>query len=106
MAVVSRAPVITPSVDRIRIHEIGVSAIMASRGEIVAEPVTPAAEEKIYVAVGSNVKESKLTLIWAVQNSGGKKICVIYVLVPAQKIRMGKSNSSCKSLSAQFVSIS
>ncbi|KAI6707674.1 hypothetical protein NL676_010636 [Syzygium grande] len=88
MAVVSRAPVITPSVDRIRIHEIGVSAIMASRGEIVAEPVTPAAEEKIYVAVGSNVKESKLTLIWAVQNSGGKKICVIYVLVPAQKIRM------------------
>ncbi|XP_030513673.1 U-box domain-containing protein 33-like isoform X2 [Rhodamnia argentea] len=88
MAVLSRAPVITPSVDRIRIHEIGVSAIMASRGEIVPEPVTPAVEDKIHVAVGNNVKESKLTLIWAVQNSGGKKICVLYVLVPSQKIRM------------------
>ncbi|KAI3441787.1 E3 ubiquitin ligase (RING-type E3 ubiquitin transferase) (Serine/threonine-protein kinase) [Psidium guajava] len=88
MAVVSRVPLITSSVDRIRIHEIGVSAIMASRGEIVAEPVTPAVDDKIHVAVGNNVKESKLTLIWALQNSGGKKICVLYVLVPSQKIRM------------------
>lgn len=91
MAMVSRPPLLTTSVDRIPIHEVEVTAIMESKGESVAEPSTPPApveDEKIYVEVGNNVKESKSTLIWAVRKSGGKNICVIYVLVPSQKMRM------------------
>ena len=92
MAVVSPVPVTTQIVDRIRLHEIGSPVIMASRQEIVAEPVTQDVEGKVFVAVGKDVKGSKSTLVWALQRFGDKKICVIYVLVPSQKIRMGKSN--------------
>ncbi|OWM88201.1 U-box domain-containing protein 33 [Punica granatum] len=88
MAVVSPVPTLTQRISLSRLDHIGVAGIMASRGEIVPEPVPVAQiiEDKIYVAVGKDVKDSRMTLIWALQNSGGKKICVICVLVPAQKI--------------------
>ncbi|XP_010544733.1 PREDICTED: U-box domain-containing protein 37 isoform X2 [Tarenaya hassleriana] len=35
-------------------------------------------EDKIYVAVGRDV-ESKSTLIWALQNTGGKEFCIFYL---------------------------
>ncbi|OVA14018.1 Protein kinase domain [Macleaya cordata] len=43
-------------------------------------------EEKMYVAVSRDVKESKSTLLWALQNSGGRKICLLHVHQPAQMI--------------------
>ncbi|KAG6730023.1 hypothetical protein I3842_01G059200 [Carya illinoinensis] len=43
-------------------------------------------ENTLYVAVGENVKESRAILLWALQNSGGKKICIIHVHQPAQMI--------------------
>ncbi|KAM7508648.1 hypothetical protein LguiA_019101 [Lonicera macranthoides] len=65
--------------------------MMGSRDEIeeetplrVAEPI----EDKIYVAVGKDLKESEKTLAWALHNSGGRKICILHVHQPAQKIPM------------------
>ncbi|RZC72602.1 hypothetical protein C5167_048080 [Papaver somniferum] len=43
-------------------------------------------EEKIYVAVGKEVRESKSTLLWALKNSRGRKICLLHIHVPAQMI--------------------
>lgn len=95
MAVVSPVPTLTQRVDLSRLHDIGVTGIMASRGGIVPAPLPVAQiiEDRIYVAVGKDVKESRMTLIWALQNSGGKKICLISVLVPAQNIPFSKSHS-------------
>ena len=66
---------------------------MARGGEIVEEPVAVAQiiEDMIYVAVGKDVKDSKSTLLWAVHNSGGKKICILHVHQPAQMIPLSKS---------------
>ncbi|XP_004492744.1 U-box domain-containing protein 33 isoform X2 [Cicer arietinum] len=55
-------------------------------GEIEEEPDQGVVDEAIYVAVSKDVKESKSNLIWAIQNSGGKKICILYVHVPATMI--------------------
>ncbi|KAJ4955158.1 hypothetical protein NE237_011941 [Protea cynaroides] len=60
---------------------------MDTAGEI--EEGSPRVEEdKIFVAVGKEVKESKSILSWALKNSGGRKICIFHVHVPAQMIPM------------------
>ncbi|KAJ6675352.1 hypothetical protein OIU85_011506 [Salix viminalis] len=59
---------------------------MASGREIVEEPVARVIEEKIFVALGKSVKECKSMLVWALQNSGGKRICIIHVHQPAELI--------------------
>ncbi|XP_074263321.1 U-box domain-containing protein 33-like isoform X2 [Silene latifolia] len=62
---------------------------MGSRGEITGKPGNEViVDDKIYVAVGKEVKESKSALIWALHNSKGKKICILYVHVPAKMIPM------------------
>ncbi|XP_019461765.1 PREDICTED: U-box domain-containing protein 33-like isoform X6 [Lupinus angustifolius] len=38
--------------------------------------------EPLYVAVSKDLKENKLNLIWAIQNSGTKRICILHVHVP------------------------
>ncbi|KAH7863863.1 hypothetical protein Vadar_022844 [Vaccinium darrowii] len=43
-------------------------------------------EDKMYIAVGRDVRESKSVVTWALRNSGGRKICILYVLEPAQWI--------------------
>ncbi|XP_021767019.1 U-box domain-containing protein 33-like [Chenopodium quinoa] len=46
-------------------------------------------DDKVFVAVSKELKESKITLQWALQNSNGEKnICIIYVHVPANVIPM------------------
>lgn len=90
MAVVSHVPAIAQRVDPIRYRGIGVPEIMSIRREIVEESVARVIEDKIYVAVGKQVKESKLVLLWALQNSGGKRVCIIHVHQPAQKIPVCK----------------
>ena len=44
----------------------------------------------LHVALGQNVKEYKSILLWALQNSGGKTICVIHVHQPANLIPISK----------------
>lgn len=43
-------------------------------------------EDIIYVALGTDVRECKSILLWAVQNSGGKNICILHVHQPPQLI--------------------
>ncbi|XP_010670307.2 U-box domain-containing protein 33 isoform X1 [Beta vulgaris subsp. vulgaris] len=60
----------------------------SSRGEVVEDKKGMVVDNKIFVAVNKELKESKSTLLWALQNSNGKKICIIYVHVPAKMIPM------------------
>ncbi|XP_048634837.1 U-box domain-containing protein 36-like [Brassica napus] len=41
-------------------------------------------DDKIYVAVTGRDLESKSSLVWAIQNSGGREFCIVYV----QKLRL------------------
>ncbi|KAG7566547.1 U box domain [Arabidopsis suecica] len=41
-------------------------------------------DEKIYVAVTGKDLESKSSLVWAIQNSGGKEFCIVHVHQPIQ----------------------
>ncbi|KAI4378006.1 hypothetical protein MLD38_015553 [Melastoma candidum] len=85
LKVADRSP---SSGSRSRVYDIG---SMEGGGEIMEVGVSGGVrqrEEMLYVAVGKDVKESKSTLIWAVHNSGGKKICLLHVLVPSPTIPM------------------
>ncbi|KAF7844531.1 U-box domain-containing protein 33 isoform X1 [Senna tora] len=72
-------------------------------GEVVGEPNPGVVEEKIYVAVSNDVKHSKLNLIWAIQNSGGKKICILHIHVPATMIPLMGTKFPASSLEEQEV---
>ncbi|XP_061341262.1 U-box domain-containing protein 33-like isoform X1 [Gastrolobium bilobum] len=63
---------------------------MTTVREIVEEPNPIVVNDIIYVAVAKYLKDSKSALIWAIQNSGGKKICVLHVHVPAPMIPLRK----------------
>ncbi|KAE8660472.1 U-box domain-containing protein 33 [Hibiscus syriacus] len=69
-----------------RVRDVRAPGILSSRREIVEETVKDIIEEKIYVALGKDVGKYKSLLIWALQHSGGKKICIIYVHQPAKMI--------------------
>ncbi|XAR63052.1 Non-specific serine/threonine protein kinase [Bertholletia excelsa] len=86
MAVVSHLPSIPQQINPVRYPVIEIPRAMASRTEITEEPPVQAVEDKIYVAVGKDVSESKLTLSWTLHNSGGRKICILHVHEPAQRI--------------------
>ncbi|EXB30880.1 U-box domain-containing protein 33 [Morus notabilis] len=102
MALVSSVPAVTQHIGRITYHDI--SGLMAgSGGEIVEEPTERLVENTIYVAIGKDVKESKSTLVWALQNSGGKKICILHVHVPAQMIPLLGTRFPASSLKDQEV---
>lgn len=87
MAVVSPVPATTQRVGSVRTLR---DRIMASGGEIGEELSPAVVDEPIYVAVSKDVKESKLNLIWAIQTSGGKRICILHVHVPATMIPLSK----------------
>ncbi|KAI3701215.1 hypothetical protein L2E82_45864 [Cichorium intybus] len=59
---------------------------MGSRLEIVEETPPREIEDKIYVAVGKELKDSQSILLWAIRNSEGKQICILHVHQPAEKI--------------------
>ncbi|CAI9769564.1 unnamed protein product [Fraxinus pennsylvanica] len=48
----------------------------------------PIEEDALYVALGKDVKESVTVLKWALNNSGGRKIYILHIHQPAQKIPM------------------
>ncbi|XP_057454645.1 U-box domain-containing protein 33-like isoform X2 [Lotus japonicus] len=60
--------------------------MLTTRREIIEEPNQSVVNDTIYVAVAKDVKDSRLNLIWAIQNSGGKKICILHVHVPSHMI--------------------
>ncbi|KAK4849012.1 hypothetical protein QYF36_019742 [Acer negundo] len=103
MAVVSSVPAITQRVDPIRFSDFRLPGIMSVREEIAEEPVARVIEDKIYVAVGKHLKESKSVLFWALQNSGGKRICIIHVHQPAQMIPVLGTKFPASSLKEQEV---
>ncbi|KAL2335977.1 hypothetical protein Fmac_010423 [Flemingia macrophylla] len=89
MAVVSLSPMLSASTtvsSVISLRDIEVPGVMTSRREIVNEPSPSMVNDTIYVAVAKDLKDSKLNLIWAIQNSGGKRICILHVHVPAPMI--------------------
>ncbi|KAF7138987.1 hypothetical protein RHSIM_Rhsim07G0014700 [Rhododendron simsii] len=67
-----------------------ISGIMASSSEAIEESPLRPVQDKMYVAVGKDVKKSESVITWALQNSGGRNICLLHVDEPAQRIlRMG-----------------
>ena len=69
---------------------------MGSRHESLEDPMAIVAcliDDMIHVAVGKDVKECKSILLWALQNSGGKRICILHVHQPAQLIPFSKSQT-------------
>ncbi|GAB2291010.1 hypothetical protein Dimus_025265 [Dionaea muscipula] len=54
------------------------AADTGSAGEVI--------EDKLFVAVGRKVSESKSSLLWALQNSGGNKVCLLHVHQPSHTI--------------------
>ncbi|CAL5400996.1 unnamed protein product [Camellia sinensis] len=86
MAVVSPMPVIPQQINPTRCPEIGITGMMASGSEIVEEPPVQAVEDVIYVAVGKELNEGKSNLLWTLHNSGGRKICILFVHKPAKRI--------------------
>lgn len=63
------------------------SEMMATRNEI-SENLPVQIDDRLYVAVGKELKQSKCTLLWALHNSGGRRICILHVHEPAQWIPM------------------
>ena len=72
------------------LRESGGPGIMTSRTETVEEPNPSVVDDTIFIAVSKEVKDSRLNLIWAIQNSGGKRICILYIHVPAATIPLCK----------------
>ncbi|XP_071685734.1 U-box domain-containing protein 33-like isoform X3 [Rutidosis leptorrhynchoides] len=58
--------------------------------KIVKKMVNGRIEDKVYVAVGNDLKECRSTLLWALQNSGGSQICILHVHQPAESIHFGR----------------
>ncbi|CAH2057774.1 unnamed protein product [Thlaspi arvense] len=88
MALVTPIPAMGERAGSMRFHGIvgSPAGSRSSRSGIMDEPVSRLIEEKVFVAVDKQVAKSKSTLIWALQNTGGKKICLIHVHQPSQMI--------------------
>lgn len=81
-SVVRRSPVRYPEVD---LSRLSLSEQIVQKGS----PATPVVvDDVMYVAVGKDLKETEPTLTWALHKSGGRKICIVHVHTPAQKIPM------------------
>ncbi|XP_042506593.1 U-box domain-containing protein 33-like isoform X2 [Macadamia integrifolia] len=60
-------------------------------------------EDKVFVALGKELKDSKSTLTWALKNSGGRKICILHVHKPAQMVPLKGGKFPTNTLKAQEV---
>ncbi|KAF3646343.1 U-box domain-containing protein 33 [Capsicum annuum] len=81
---VRRSPVRYPEVD---LSLLNLTEQIVQEG---SSPLTPVrvVDDVMYVAVGKDLKETEPTLTWALHKSGGRKICILHVHTPAQKIPM------------------
>ncbi|KAL3737633.1 hypothetical protein ACJRO7_019206 [Eucalyptus globulus] len=72
------------------VPQFRVPAIMPSARGVASESTNPVSEDKIYVIVGKDMKESTSRLVWTVRQSKGNfKICIVHVLVPSRTIPIG-----------------
>ncbi|KAL2469048.1 U-box domain-containing protein 33 [Forsythia ovata] len=55
---------------------------------------TPSPDDTIFVALGKDLKEGDTVLMWALHNSKGRKICIIHIHQPDQRIPMMGSKVS------------
>ncbi|KAF7847635.1 hypothetical protein BT93_L2768 [Corymbia citriodora subsp. variegata] len=91
-------------VDRIRVPEFMVPAIMPGARGVASELVKLVSKDKIYVAVGNDVKEGKSKLVWTVRQSKSNfEICIIHVLVPSLRIPMGGLGAGIPASSANEI---
>ncbi|KAJ8748864.1 hypothetical protein K2173_013295 [Erythroxylum novogranatense] len=81
-----------------------VRAPVSSSVNIVEPSVSRLMEEKIHVAVGKSVKECKSVLVWALRNSGGKRICIVHVHQPSELIPCMGGKFPANSLTEEEVS--
>ncbi|XP_071688687.1 U-box domain-containing protein 33-like [Rutidosis leptorrhynchoides] len=72
----------------------------------IAEETRPiVVEDKIYVAVGKDFKDSRLTLQWVIENRGGSTIiCILHVHQPSNKVPFGNISLLAGIMYAQQVS--
>lgn len=104
---IPRSPIRYPDVDMsgLNLGGGGSSEIV----ELSPSPstATPArvSDDTLYVAVGKEVKESEYTIAWALHNSGGKKLCILHVHTPAQKIPMSNFSNFYFLLFGIFINI-
>lgn len=74
------------------IYNTGVPGSMACRNETLAEDLMARVTgDTLYVAVGKDVKKCRSILLWAIQHSGGDKICILHVHQPAKRLPLCKS---------------
>lgn len=91
-------------INQIRYPVIDTSEIMEIRGEIDEEtPPRVFEDDKVYVAVGKDLKENQSTLRWALHNSGGRQICILHVHQRALKIPMMGTKFRLEQLEAHQV---
>ncbi|KAF8088300.1 hypothetical protein N665_0546s0030 [Sinapis alba] len=91
MALVTPIPAMSERAGSMRFHGMtttspGSRSSRSSSSSVTGEPVSRLIEENIFVAVDKHVAKSKSTLMWALHNTGGKKICIIHVHQPSQMI--------------------
>ncbi|XP_059456952.1 U-box domain-containing protein 33-like isoform X2 [Corylus avellana] len=80
---------------------------MGSRHETLEDPMAIMAsviDDMIYVAMGKDVKECKSILLWALQNSGGRRICILHVHQPPQFIPFMGTKAPASKLKEKIVS--
>ena len=64
----------------------GESSGLPEKELIVYDRMLTATEERLYFAVSKEIKQNKHNFTWTLQNSGGKKVCIIHVHQPSQQI--------------------
>ncbi|KAL2478759.1 U-box domain-containing protein 33-like [Forsythia ovata] len=62
-------------------------------------------DNTMFVALGKDVKEGETVLMWALHNSGGRKICILHIHQPARMISMMGSKVSISLLDEHIVSV-
>lgn len=80
------------------VEEIEAMASGSGLGDIEESPEAGPVQERIFVAVGKEVKESKSTLLWALKDARGKKVYILHVHQQAQLIPMRKLASKPQTL--------
>ncbi|KAK1376874.1 U-box domain-containing protein 33 [Heracleum sosnowskyi] len=80
------SPFVDISHSMTRLHDTTPGGLMPGSMSEIVEELAVMEEEMIYVLVGKDVKESELTLKWALRNFGANKLCILHVHQPAQKI--------------------
>ncbi|KAH9624418.1 hypothetical protein KSS87_003437 [Heliosperma pusillum] len=60
-------------------------------------------DEKVYIAVSKKLKACKSTLVWALENTGGKKLCFVHVHQPSETISILGGNFPLSLLSEREV---